>query len=46
MFQLAKKLIDQVTHKSANAPAADALVVLEGAVLEEIGGGKLVPWAV
>ena len=43
---ITKETFDSVKEETANAEPSGLLIELDGAVLDEIGGGKLLPWAV
>ena len=43
---ITKETLDSVKEVAADADTSGLLIELEGAVLDQIGGGKLVPWAV
>ena len=45
---ITKETLDYVNKETVNAATSTPglLIELEGAVLDQIGGGKLLPWAV
>ena len=43
---ITKETLDSVKEVAADADTSGLLIELEGAVLDEIGGGKTQPWAV
>ena len=43
---ITKETLDSVKEETVNADTSGLLVELEGAVLDQIGGGKFIPWAV
>jgi hypothetical protein len=43
---ITKEVLDSVKDEAVDADTSGLLIELEGAVLDEIGGGKLLPWAV
>ena len=43
---ITKETLDSVNEETVNAETSGMLIELEGAVLDQIGGGKLLPWAV
>ena len=43
---ITQETLNSVKEVAANADTSGLLIELEGAVLDEIGGGKNLPWAV
>ncbi len=43
---ITKETLDSVKEEAANADTSGLLIELEGAVLDQIGGGKNLGWAV
>ena len=43
---ITKETLDSVKVETLNADTSGMLIVLEGAVLDQIGGGRNLPWAV
>ena len=43
---ITKETLDSVKEVAADADTSGLLIELEGAVLDEIGGGKILPWAI
>ena len=43
---ITQETLDSVKEVAADADTSGLVVELEGVVLDQIGGGKLLPWAV
>ena len=43
---ITKETLDSVKEVAADADTTGLLIELEGAVLDQIGGGRNLPWAV
>ena len=43
---ITQETLNSVKEVAANADTSGLLIELEGAVLDQIGGGKNLPWAV
>lgn len=43
---ITKETLDSVKEVAADADTSGLLIELEGAVLDQIGGGRNLPWAV
>ena len=43
---ITKETLDSVKEVAADADTSGLLIELEGAVLDQIGGGKFIPWTI
>ncbi len=43
---ITQETLDSVKEVAADADTSGLLIELEGAVLDQIGGGKFIPWTI